>query len=145
MTPRAVLPKCGSPDRPSARMSTLRCFDTKPGLLTRELYAVGELDARPRVLAQEEVAVEVDVVHQARDVRAGGDAEARLDHAAEHHTEAERAGGMHHADRFADAARLCELDVDAVCALRAGGDVGERVAVLVDVDRERRATLQLGP
>ena len=35
----------------------------------------------------EEVAVEVDVVAQPRDRRAGGDPEARLDHAAEHHSD----------------------------------------------------------
>ena len=50
-----------------------------------------------------------------------------------------------HAHRLADAARLRELDVDPVRALGAGCDVGERVAVLVDVDRHRRAALQLRP
>ena len=37
---------------------------------------------------------------------------------------------------------LRELDVDAVRDLGAAGDVGERVAVLVHVDRDRRAVLQ---
>ena len=74
----------------------------------------------------------------------GGDPEARLDHAAEHHAEPERARGVRHPHRLADPARLRELDVDAVRPLGAGGDVGERVAVLVDVDRDRRAALQLG-
>ena len=89
------------------------------------------------------VAVEVDVVEEARDVRARSDPEARLDHAAEHAAETESARGVHHSHRFADAARLRELDVDAMRALCAGRDVGERVAVLVDVDRDRRARLQL--
>ena len=57
--------------------------------------------------------------------------------------EPERARRVHHAHRLADPARLRELDVDAVRALGARGDVGERVAVLVDVDRDRRALLQL--
>ena len=60
-----------------------------------------------------------------------------LDHAAEHHAEPERARGGDHAHRFADPARLRQLDVDPVRALGAGRDVGERVAVLVDVDRDR--------
>ena len=72
--------------------------------------------------------------------RAGGDPEARLDHAAEHHAEPERTRRVGHAHGLADAARLGELDVDAVRARRARGDVGERVAVLVDVDGNRRAT-----
>ena len=76
---------------------------------------------------------------------AGGDPESRLDHAAEHHPEPERAGRVGHPDRLADPARLRELDVDPVRDLGAAGDVGERVAVLVDVDRERRARPQLGP
>ena len=72
---------------------------------------------------EQDVAVEVDVVEQARDVRARRDAEARLDHAAEHAAEPERARGVHHAHRLADAAGLRELDVDAVRALGARGDV----------------------
>ena len=40
---------------------------------------------------------------------------------------------------------FAELDVDPVRDLRASLDVGERVAVLVDVDRDRRARLQLAP
>ena len=63
----------------------------------------------------------------------------------EHHAEPERPGGVDDPHRLADAPRLRELDVDAVRTLRARGDVGERVAVLVDVDRERRAPLQLRP
>ena len=71
------------------------------------------------------------------DVSARRDPEPGLDHAAEHDPEPERTGGMHHAHRLTDAARLRELDVDPVGPLGAGGDVGERVTVLVDVDRER--------
>ena len=61
------------------------------------------------------------------------------------HAEPERAGRVHHPHRLADPAGLRELDVDPVSALRARRDVAERVAVLVDVDRQRRALLQLGP
>src|SRR5207244_3607488 len=41
-----------------------------------------------------------------------------------------------------DPARLRELDVDPVRPRRARGDVGERMAVLVEVDRKRRTLLQ---
>ena len=85
------------------------------------------------------------MIHERRNVRAGGDPEPGFDHAAEHDAEAERARSRNHAHRFADPTRLRQLDVDPVCALRAGCDVGERVAVLVDVDRDGRATLQLRP
>ena len=74
------------------------------------------------------------MVAERRDAASGGDAETRLDHAAEHHPETERAGSMGDADRLADTAGLGQLDVHAVRELGAGGDVGERVAVLVDVD-----------
>ena len=76
------------------------------------------------------------MVAEARDRARRGDAERGLDHAADHDAEAERPGRVHHADRLADPAALRELDVHAVHSLGAGGDVGERVAVLVDVDRE---------
>ena len=48
----------------------------------------------------------------------------------------ERASGVHHADRLADATGLRQLEVDAVRPLGADGDVGKRVAILVDVDRD---------
>ena len=75
----------------------------------------------------------------------GGDPEPRLDHAAEHHAEAEGPRGVHHPDRLTDAARLRKLHVDPVRHLATCGDVGERVAVLVDVDREGDAAAQLAP
>ena len=50
---------------------------------------------------------------------------------------------VRHAHRLAHAARLRELDVDPVRALGARGDVGERVTVLVDVDRDRRGRAEL--
>src|SRR5690348_12516652 len=118
-------------------------MDTEPGLLRWKLYAVDEGHARPGVVREQEVAVEVDVVEERRDLRAGGDAEPRLDHAAEHAAEAERASGVHHAHRLADPAGFGELHVDPVRTRRARGDVRERMAVLVDVDRKRRAFLQL--
>ena len=96
-----------------------------------------------RVLGEQEVAVEVDVVAERRNDAAGSDADARLDHAAEHHAETERARGVRHPDRLADPARLRELDVDAVRDLGAARHVGERVAVLVDVDRDRRLRPEL--
>ena len=83
------------------------------------------------------------MVAQAGQRRAGGDPEARLDHAAEHHSEPERTRRVGHAHGLADAARLGELDVDAVRDRRARGDVGECVAVLVDVHGNRRRLLQL--
>src|SRR5829696_584739 len=59
------------------------------------------------------------------------------------HAETERAGRVHHPDGFANPARLRELDVDAMPALGASPDIGKRVAVLVDVDRDRRLPLEL--
>src|SRR5712691_4421326 len=135
MTPRAVLPKCGSPDLPSAR-TRYRCVDTKSWGLGWKLNTILELDAGPRVTGEQEVAVEVDVVAERRHVRGGRDAEARLDHAAEHDAEPERACRVGHAHGLADAARLGELDVDPVRTFRALRDVGERVAVLVDENRD---------
>src|ERR1700748_1773878 len=104
MTPRAVFPWCGSADWPSARSRSLRgrdaiSFNSESGGIAGELDPVDEFDAGPGIGGEQQVAVEVDVIHQARDVRAGGDPEARLDHAAEHDAEAERARRMHHAHR----------------------------------------------
>ena len=96
-------------------------------------------------MLQKQVSVEVDVIAEARDLRAGRDAEAGLDHAAEHDAEAERAGRVRHPHRLADPAGLRELDRDPVPELSAGRDVAQREAVLVEVDRERRAALQLPP
>ena len=63
-------------------------------------------------MAEQQVAVEVDVVAQARDLRARRDREARLVHAAEHHPEPERAAG-------AQIASLCDyVDLDGNLLLR---------------------------
>src|ERR1700750_1073206 len=108
MTPRAVLPKCGSPERPSARTSSLRRRTAEPRPVGWELDAVDEFDAGPRIVGEQEIAVEVDVIHEARDLRAGSDPETRLDHAPEHDAETERTRRMHHAHRLADPACLRE-------------------------------------
>src|SRR5437763_6019885 len=92
-------------------------LNSQAGPRRRSLDAVDEIDAWPRIVGEQEIAVEVDVVHQACDLRAGGDPQARLDHAAEHQPEVERACGVRHPHRFADAAGLRELDVDAVRAV----------------------------
>src|SRR5947207_15350981 len=107
------------------------------------MYAAAKHDAKPRFVEQEQVAVEVDEVAEAGDLDARRDPEPRLGHAAEHDAEPERAGRVRHPDRLADAAGLRELDVDPVRPLCAGGDVGERVTVLVDVDRARRGRFDL--
>src|SRR3954452_19582876 len=103
MTPRAVLPKCASAELPSARISSL--LDTESRLVGGELDAVDELDAGPRVAGQQQVAVEVDVVAEACELRSGGDPEAGFDHASEHHPEPERPRRMRHLDALADPAR----------------------------------------
>src|SRR5918998_5260263 len=87
-----------------------------------DLHAVDEADALPRIVREQEVAVEVDVVAQAGDLTAGRDAEARLEHAAEHDAQAERPRSVRDPHRLADAAALGELDVHAVGALRCLGD-----------------------
>src|SRR5215203_2224484 len=107
MTPRAVLPKCGSPLRASARIR-YRILHPEPGLLRRNLHAVYELDSRPRIFREQEVPVEIDVVEQRGDLRTRGNSQARLDHAPEHRAEAERARGVHHPHRLPNAARLRE-------------------------------------
>src|SRR5438093_4602636 len=143
MTPRAVLAWCGSCENSSAR---IRYFfsDTESGVVGGPLNSVAELDARPRVFRKQQVAVEIDVGAEARDLRGRGDAEARFDHAAEHDAEVERARRVCHAYRLADAPRLRELDVDAVCAFGAPRHVAQPMAVLIDVDRDRRRGFQAG-
>src|ERR1044072_5877033 len=101
MTTPALLPQCGSADLLSAR-SRYFLSDTEPRRGRRKLDAVDERDARPRVVGDEDVAVEVDVVAEGREVRAGGAAESGLDHAAEHHAESESARGVRHAHGLAD-------------------------------------------
>src|SRR6266540_3791090 len=117
MTPRAVLPWCGSPERPSASMR-YRFSDTQPGRVWGKLDAVDELHTGPRVLGQEQVAVEVDVVEEARDLRAGGHRETGFVHAAEHQAEPERAAGVRDPHRLADAAGLREFQGQPVRPLR---------------------------
>ena len=71
--PRAVLPWCGSPEKPSARISSLRRLDAESGPLRGSLDTAREFNTGPRVAGEQEVAVEVDVVEEARDLRPGCD------------------------------------------------------------------------
>src|SRR5256885_9222111 len=105
-----------------------RFSDTQPGRVRRELDAVDELDAGPRILREQQVAVQVDVVEEAGDLGARRDGQARLVHAAEHQAEAERAAGMGNPHRLADPPRLAELDRQPVRPLGADRDVAEGVA-----------------
>src|SRR3954462_8375996 len=93
--------------------------DTESWFVRRELNAVAELDPRPRVVDDQPVAVEVAAVAEARDLRPGRDAEARLGHAAEHDAEPEGARRGGQPDRLADAPGLRERDVDPVRPLGA--------------------------
>jgi hypothetical protein len=61
--------------------------DTKTGLLRRDLNTVDQVDSDPGIVGDQQVAVEIDVVAQARDRGTGGDAEPLLDRATEHHAE----------------------------------------------------------
>ena len=60
---------CRSARRPTCPQRGLRaaCSTPRPGDSDGRLDAVGELNTRPRIFAQEQVPVEVDVVAQARD------------------------------------------------------------------------------
>ena len=87
------------------------------------MHAFDELDARPRVVAQQEVPVEVDVVAQARDLRPGSDREARLVHAAEHDSEPQSTGDVGDADLHGPAA----TGVSRRAILDGALDAGRRV------------------
>src|SRR5439155_26253000 len=111
-------------------MRSLRSGDAEAGAVGGTLDAIREFNTGPRGRCEQEIPVDVDVVAEARDLGSGGDPETGFDHAPEHHPEAERASGVRHPHRLANAARLRQLDRDAVRDLRARGDVAERVAVL---------------
>ena len=64
-----------------------------------------------------------------------GNAEGRLDHAAEHDLEARGAGDVNHLHRLADPAALAELDVDAVEEADAVKDILDGDAALVGKQR----------
>src|SRR5262245_10100091 len=105
-------------------------MDAQAGAVGRLLDAVDEADAGARVVTEQQVAVEIDVVAERSDATAGSDAEPGFDHAPDHHLEPQRPGGVRHPDRLADASRLGELDVDAVGDAGTPVDVGKRVAIL---------------
>ena len=111
----------------------------RPGTLREHDAPVLEAEALRRIVRDEQVPVEIDEVAERRELPGGGDAERALDHAAEHHDEPERPRGVHHAHGFADAARLGQLEVDAVGIAGHVGDVAQRVAALVDDQRDAAA------
>src|SRR5256885_274755 len=103
-SPVAVLRSAGGSRR--SRSST-PCFSaTEPRLVGRPLDSLADLHAGPRILREQDVAVEVDVGAEACDLSGCGDTETRLDHAAEHDAEVECARRVCHAHGFADATGL---------------------------------------
>ena len=76
--------------------------------------------------------VEINPVSERGDLRSGRDPKLRLDHAAEHHSEPQRPGGMGHAYRLAQPPGLGQLDVDPVGIVGRARDVAEVVTALVD-------------
>ena len=109
----------------------------------RQRQSVPELEARERVVGQEQAAVEVDPLGEARDGRGRGDPHRGLLHAAEERPKAELAGACEHAGRRANAAALGELHVDAVDDADERVEVLDRHGRLVGDDRERRDGLQV--
>src|SRR3954452_16515663 len=105
-------------------MSSLRGRDAETCASRGPLDATGEFNTGPRVEREQQVAVQVDVIAEARDLRGGGGPETGLHPAGEDHAQAEGAGRVHHPYGLANAARLRELDRHAVRDLGAGGDVG---------------------
>ena len=79
-------------------------MNPEAGLLGRNLNAVEEANALPGVLGEEEVAIQVDVVAEARHLARSRDPEPGLEHATEHDAEPEPAGRVHHTDGLPDAA-----------------------------------------
>ena len=90
----------------------------RPGRCESTMRPSSSAEPLGRVVGDEQVAVEVDEVAERRELARRRDAERALDHAAEHDDEPERAGRVHHAHGLADAARLGQLEVDAVGVAR---------------------------
>ena len=65
------------PRIPRRGSAASRLSHAEPGLLARHLHAVDQRHARARVVGEQQVAVEVDVVAERRDDAAGRDARAR--------------------------------------------------------------------
>src|ERR1035437_1352066 len=100
--------------------------------------AVRVRDPGERIAGGEEGPVEIGPVDQRAQVGSGGGEDLRLDHAAEHDLEPQRARGVDHRQRAADPAAFRELDVEPVDAAVQGGEIARVLRVLVGDDRDRR-------
>ena len=76
--------------------------DTEPRPLPRGCTPSTNATPGTGIVGEQEVPVEVDVITERGHQAAGGDPEPRLDHAAEHHAEPERARGVGDANRLPD-------------------------------------------
>src|SRR5512133_2970385 len=66
---------------PAARVSPIPKCNAQAGCIRQGDRAVGDGGAGKRIVREQSCAVEVRIVEQRRQVRSGGDAETRLDHA----------------------------------------------------------------
>jgi hypothetical protein len=113
--------------------------------LTRWLVPVHKPQAGEGLIREQKMAVEVEPVGERRDRRCRRHAELRLDHAAEHHAQAEGPCSMDHANGLSNSPRLGELDVDALGVAGDPRDVAQVVAAFVDDHGWPRRKLAQGP
>ena len=115
-SPRGRSWRWWSANRPSVKIASRSAHagsTPEPGSVRRRPRRRPRSRARVNgCVGDQQVPVEVDVVGERRDLRGRRDAQLGLDHAPEHHLQPQRARGVDHAQRLADAAALGELDVD---------------------------------
>jgi hypothetical protein len=92
MTPCAVFPNCGSPERSSARTSSLRGRNAESGPIGPKPRAFEVHNARQGIGRDEDVRVESDRTDEAHDRRPSRGPKLRRDHATERHAAAEGTG-----------------------------------------------------
>ena len=77
------------------------------------------------VIADEDIAIEIEVISQRAELGGSRDQDRGLDHAAEHDPQSQGPGEMHHPQGRENPAALHQLDVDAVEAPGQSRDVRE--------------------
>src|SRR5690606_31559185 len=112
--------RSSSSRRVSGARASGSAFYAKSGRVAQANAAVLDGVAHERVVFDQQVAVEVDVVGQRREVRGRGDAERRLDRAPDHDLQVTGSGDLDGLAGGGNSPALHQLDVDPVVGLGEG-------------------------
>ena len=112
-------------------------FDAQARTVVQGDLAVFNRHSREAVIGDQEITIQVGIVHNRRQISGSSDGTRGLGHATDHHLHVESAGQSHHLVGFIKASTLHQFDVNTVIYALELNDVGQTLEGLIGNDGQR--------